>query len=363
MAIFRCKKCEYIQEIPDKNIDKIFNCPKCQTENKVHKSLALIEQIIVNYRKKQKEVSEYKNEIIKIKELNASLKIEYQKNIEKLNHTITDLENKILNPLVLDNKNISDTISPNVKNISHQEEFVQNDDYQDMNIWFKNKNIDIKIDMNAIDTKGFFDEVAISIGNNFTTLEPVLKQIRYIQRKNYETVKINLKNNTKEEISIIKNFSKEIYNYSFISRFYYDKNQNSIYLNLQQASKIRNFFNGSWLEWYLYMMLLDFFDKKNLDYKIVRSLEIKHKNNSKNELDIFFIADNIPICIECKSGEFRGDINKYLQTKKRLKLEKEQFVLCVIGLDDIKADGLTNTYDITFCNQNNLLEHIGNIFK
>ncbi len=414
MSIFRCNKCNYIKEVPQKYIDKVVKCPKCKTENRVLDTVTFIQKIIFAYIDKQKDIVIQKENITKLKdkilksnktmnrakeyiarqketyqnqitilnkdneELNSQLtkvnnnytkaidsnytqKHKCQKEITRLKKRIDSLtKSKTDNTSTIDKKLITNN-SPIVDNISNLDEFTPQDNHQLILDWFTKKSINIDIDMDAIDTRGFFDEVAISLGNNFHILQSLLEQIRYIQRKGYDTVKISLENRTKKEISTIVKFCKEIYDYSFASRSYHDRKKNAIYLEIQKATKITNFFNGVWMEWYIYMMLLDFFKKRDISHSLVRSLKITYLDMEKNELDIFFIANNIPICIECKSGEFRGDIDKYLRLKKRLKLTKEQFIICVIGLDKIQTDGLTNTYDITFRNQNNLLEHIDNI--
>lgn len=174
-------------------------------------------------------------------------------------------------------------------------------------------------------------------------------------------MKISLEKRTKEDISIIKNFCQEIYDYSFASKYFHDKKKNAIYIEIQKATKIVNFFNGIWMEWFVYMMLLDLFKKRNISYSLIKGLKITHNNRDKNELDIFFIVHDTPVYIECKSGEFRREIDKYLKLKKRLRLNKEHFIMCVIGLDTMQTDGLSSTYDMTFTNQNNLLPYIDSI--
>jgi len=69
-------------------------------------------------------------------------------------------------------------------------------------------------------------------------------------------------------------------------------------------------------------------------------------------------ADNIPVCIECKSGEFRHDIDKYLSLRKRLNLNKGQFIICVFGLSQEQASCMTSMYDLTFVNERSLVRQI-----
>ena len=98
-------------------------------------------------------------------------------------------------------------------------------------------------------------------------------------------------------------------------------------------------------------------------FLLVITIEINFANDDKNELDIFFIANDIPICIECKSGEFRPYIEKYSKLRKRLKMDKSQFLFCVIGLDSIQTQGFSGTYDVTFVNEKNLFSHLEWVLK
>jgi len=384
MSIFRCSKCGYIKEVLDKHMGRVAKCPKCSSEAKIVDTITFTQKIISEYTKKQNEITTYKQNIQKAKEYIGKQKERYQDEIDNFQKNIKSLKNqnsslhskysKSLNQHKKDQdkiKTLQESISKlqeeltdngkGVENISHNQEYNPQDDYKPIIDWFTQSNIKVQIDRDAIDTRGFFDEVAITLGNNFDVLESVLEQMRYIQRKGYDTVKISLEDKSKEEISIIKSFCKEIYDYSFASRYHHHIKNNAIYLEIQKATKITNFFNGIWMEWYVYMMLLDRFEKQDIPYTLIKGLQIIYSNKEKNELDIFFIIGKTPVCIECKSGEFRKDIDKYVKLKKRLRLDKKHFIVCAIGLDTIQTDGLTNTFDITFTNQNNLLQYIDTI--
>ncbi len=65
-----------------------------------------------------------------------------------------------------------------------------------------------------------------------------------------------------------------------------------------------------------------------------------------------------PICIECKSGEFRGDIEKYLRLKRRLGVDRSHFIICATDLSDEQAAGLNAMYELTFVNLNRLRTHL-----
>ncbi len=144
-----------------------------------------------------------------------------------------------------------------------------------------------------------------------------------------------------------------------MAKYFYQKRDKIIRLSLQTAPEIRKFFNGIWMEWFILMKLLEFFRDKKMATACLRNLRITFPNEVSNELDIFFLTkDNVPICIECKSGEFRHDIDKYLKLRKQINLDKKQFLLCVFGLSPEQTQGMTSMYDLTFVNENNFIHHI-----
>ncbi|MDP2094430.1 MAG: hypothetical protein Q8K50_11165, partial [Hydrogenophaga sp.] len=68
-----------------------------------------------------------------------------------------------------------------------------------------------------------------------------------------------------------------------------------------------------------------------------------------------------PICIECKSGEFRRDIDKYQRLRKRLGIERSRFVICSTDITDEQASSLSAMYDLTFVSIASLPRHLASI--
>ena len=150
-----------------------------------------------------------------------------------------------------------------------------------------------------------------------------------------------------------------MYDYSFVAKYFYDKKNKIIRLTLQTAPKIKSFFNGIWMEWFTLMKLLEFFRDNKIEASCMRNLEVSFPNGISHELDIFFLTENdTPFCVECKSGEFRHDIDKYLKLRAQLNIDKNQFVICIFGLSQEQAQGMTSMYDLTFTNEADLIGHI-----
>jgi hypothetical protein len=328
MAIFRCNKCGHIREVGNDYIGKSVKCPKCENVTIIHDTIAFIMALIKRYSLQAKELQELQKET-----------------------SCEEPGNEMVEKISFDNININNT-----------DIFTQSVNYTPIVQWFEERKIQIQINPESVDTTGFFDEISLLIGNNFHVLNFVTNQIKYIQNKGYSNVKIELSNKNQKEIQQITSFCKSLYDYSFVAKYFYHKKDKIIRLTLQDAPKIRRFFNGIWMEWFTLMKLLELFKSNKISPALSRNSKITFPNGSTNELDIFFLTERkIPVCIECKSGEFRHDINKYLSLRQQLNIEKKQFILCVFGLSQEQAEGMTSMYDLTFVNETTLIEHIKTI--
>jgi hypothetical protein len=227
--------------------------------------------------------------------------------------------------------------------------------------WFKQKNFSTEVNPNAMDTSGFFDEVAIVLGDNYNLLKIVSNTIKRRQI-NKRTAYIHLSNCNPGEIEFIKKFCKQLYDYSFVAKYFYNKNENEIVLHLQSAVKIINFFNGEWLEWYAFMKIATFCHERKINFSCTRNILISLPDESKYELDVFCLIDGLPLFIECKSGEYRGFIDKYSRLKKKMLIQKPYFLFLTLGVDDARVKGLTAMFDITFVNEKMLTNYCEDIF-
>jgi len=334
MAIYKCDACHHLQETSNEYIGKNAKCPKCKEKGTIYNTLSYIQEITEN---------------------NLFLKNKLHE-IDKR----TEIDTSETNDGLL---TVYDSIPIDDFDIHNTNIFSKQDYYAPIIKWFKQRYIQAKVNPKMMDTTGFFDEVAIYIGNNFNTIGSIVNQIRYIQNKKYDTVKITLSKNSNKEIKQILEFCKKLHQYSFIARYNFQKKDNIIYLTLQSIPKIKNFFNGLWMEWFVLIQIMSFFKEKNITLPIVRGVDITFEDKNKNELDIFFINNQgDPVCIECKTGEFRQDLNKYFSLQKKLNIKKENFLLCVFGLEEDQAKGLTSMYEITLVNESMLIPHIESLF-
>lgn len=326
MAIFRCNKCGHLREVPNDYTGKSVHCPKCKKMNPIHDTVGFIKKVIEKYLAQHKELQQLREQLTPMEE--------------------QDVTTEAQQPL-------ADIDIYNTTAMTNQQQ------YEPIMAWFKRQRIQLEINHKAIDTTGFFDEVAIQLGDQYEILKFVSDKIKHIQQRRYTDVKLTLSKKNQKQIAAITRFCQELYEYSFVTKYFYQKKDKIIRLKLQTAPTIVQFFNGEWMEWFVFMKLLEVFCKKRLSVACLRSLSVTFPNEDAHELDVFFlINDKLPLCIECKTGEFRKDIEKYSTLRKRLNLEKAQFLICVIGLSQKQTQGLTSMYDVTFVNEKNFMQYV-----
>lgn len=331
MALFRCNKCGHLREVASEHIGKSAKCPQCQHIAPIHDTVAFVEKILEKYFALQKE-------LIKLQQTtNASDPLEIQ---------------------VIDQPS-GELFSLKDIDIHNTTELANDQQYQPIIEWFGAKKVTVKVNPKELDTTGFFDEMAVELGNNYEVLREVSEKIKRIQNKGYTNVHFQLAKKSQKHIQEIVNFCNQLYRFSFVAKCFYQKHEKVVKLTLQTAPAIVQFFNGTWLEWFVFIKVFNLLQEKHTPFSGARSLTVTLPNEDFHELDVFFlINNNIPLCIECKSGEFRQDLDKYSRLRKRLAIDRSHFILCVAGLSDEQAQGLTSMYEVTLVNEKNLIPHV-----
>ena len=326
MAVFFCGKCGHVREVASDHVGQSVGCPRCKEAGAVHDTVRLLERVIGEYRAQRTELRELRGKLAPAQEPGPP-----------------DVDRPALPDIDLhDTDALSDPRQ-----------------YQPILAWFEQRRIQLEPDHRAMDTTGFFDEVAVRLGDGYETLKLVSNQIRFAQRKGFSAAKLTLSRSLEDEIATITSFCRELHEYSFVAKYFYDKDERTAWLTLQTAPQIVRFFNGEWLEWYVFMKLLAFLRERRVPVACLRNPVVTFPNEDVHELDVFVLVDKrIPLCIECKTGEFRQDIDKYTRLVKRLNLDKGQFLVCATGLDEKQIQGFNSMYEVTFANEKTLLDHV-----
>ena len=228
--------------------------------------------------------------------------------------------------------------------------------------WFAARQIEARFDPSLIDTSGFFDDAARLIGDGYALFGELMERIRFAYRKSHSWVNLELANLSQKDAQAINTLCRQLYSHTFFARYHYQKPEKIVRLTLQTAPAVRQFFDGGWLEWYAFITLIELAQQRGKDFSCARGVKVVFPNEDLHELDVVCLpAGQPPICIECKSGEFRRDIDKYLRLRKRLGLDRHRFVICAADLTQEQAAGLTAMYELTFVNLETLAPHLATL--
>ncbi|MBI3149723.1 MAG: hypothetical protein HYZ17_14545 [Betaproteobacteria bacterium] len=330
MAIFRCGKCAHLQEQPDGLVGANLACPQCGSMAPVYTTIHFVGRVLDKYFEARREIIRLKADATGARN-GAAIATEASVSLDEIDLLNTDY-------------------------------FASEMQHGPIYEWFRPKQIRVQANMRGVDTTGFFDEVALSIGGNLPVLKDVLERIRWAQQKEYASTTIHLEKKSAEDASDISAFCQRLYDFSFVAKCFHNRQENNVRLILQTAPAIRTFFNGEWLEWYALMSCMQYTKERKKRFSCARSLKITLQNNDSYELDVFMLIDGKqPICIECKSGEFRQDIERAVTLRKRLGISSNSFIMCVAGLSDEHAKGLSTMYDLTFANEQTLAAQLARV--
>jgi hypothetical protein len=225
--------------------------------------------------------------------------------------------------------------------------------------WFAARQLATTHDLNAVDTTGFFDEAAREIGDHYKALSGLVEQIRFAYRKEIAWLNVDLSQYDPLVRQNVLGFCRELYAHTLFARYTFKQQTKTLGLGIQPAKAVRAFFTGGWLEWYVLTTLLSLCMKHGREFSCARGMVISMQNGETRELDVAaLVSGRTMLVIECKTGEFRSEIEKYVQLRKRLAVDRTQFIVCNPELTDEQAAGLGAMYGLTFVNLASLRAHL-----
>lgn len=325
MAISRCKKCGSLAEHDSEFIGSIQQCARCAAAIDVYDTTFFVGKLLEQFFAVRQELNQLKTSSPPAQSGSMSAA-----------------------PLPFD-----------IHNTDHFSSEAQHGAILD---WLRGRGVGATINGGAVDTTGFFDEAAVAIGSDRESLGHVCDRIRGAQLKELNSAIIHLDKRTDEESKALEAFCRQLHHYSLVARCFVNKPEKNIRLILQNAPSVRRFFAGEWLEWFVLMTVLRICKEHGIEFSCARNLNLNLPGDEKRELDVLFLLRNSqPLYIECKSGEFRQDLAKYVSLRKRLNIDSRHFIICVADIDRDHAKGLRAMHDITFVNTEMLAEHVATL--
>lgn len=329
MSIYRCSSCGFIAETVVAAGEKL-PCGKCGTSSTLFSTTFYVQKLVERY-------------------------LAVRRELEAFKQTMTDTDGETS---VAEEQSAAAGLL-NADDLNNTDLLATDAQHQPLRDWFGARRIETTVDLSAVDTTGYFDEAALQIGERHALLAELIEKVRYAYRQNFSWVKFNLAKYGPADRQRILDFCRQLYGNTLFARYSFKKQTQDLELGIQPAKTVREFFMGAWLEWYVLATLLRVCVDKKREFSCARQLLLALPNGVRRELDVAaLVGGRTLIVIECKTGEFRADIAKYVDLRQRLGMDRTQFVICNPELQDDQLAGLSRMYDLTFMNLGSLRTHL-----
>lgn len=330
MPVYRCNQCGHISESSVAGTQ--VPCAACQTPCSVFDTAFYVRKVIERYAAAVREIK--------------ALKAEDQRNADNEPAPTAD----------------EPSTADEAGSVGSNENLATAAQHAPIEKWLKARQIEAQFDHSTVDTSGYFDEAAQQLGRRYDLFGELVQRVAFAYRKSHTGLNIDLTGLAQKDVQELTTLCRQLYSHTLFARYHYQKVEKVVRLTLQSAPKVRQFFEGAWLEWYALLELLEVLQQRKLGFSCARSVKVLFPNEDVHELDVVALpAGQSPICIECKSGEFRRDIDKYQRLRKRLGIERSRFVICSTDITDDQASSLTAMYDLTFVSLQSLPRHLASI--
>lgn len=331
MAIYRCGQCGLVAEDFVAAVGAKVPCGRCGAECTVYGTVFYVEKLLERY-------------VATLRELRTA-----QEAASGEGRPAAPSDPKASNP---------EALAPS-EDLHNTRSLATAQQHEGLRAWFAARQLQATFDHARVDTTGFFDEAAQAIGERYDLYGDLVERVRFAYRKNFGWLNLDLSRLPQKDGQAVNQLCRQLYDHTCFARYSYQKPEKIVRLTLQSASAVRAFFEGGWLEWYAFITLLALQQRRGQAFSCARGVQLTFANEDVHELDVVFLpADQSPICIECKSGEFRRDIEKYLRLKKRLGIERGRFIVCASDLTDEQAAGLNSMYELSFVSLGSLPAHL-----
>lgn len=336
MPIYRCNKCGFIAETVPLLPGSKIPCARCANPSSVYETVFFAEKLAERYFAALREI-----EALKAADKPAATAV------------ATSTSGAAPEPAA------APTIALDQLNLHNTSLLATAEQHQPLKQWFEARQIEARFDYANVDTTGFFDDAARALGDNFALFGELLERIRYAYRNSHSGLNLELASLSQKDAQALNTLCRQFYSHTLFARYNYQKPEKIVRLSLQTAPTVRQFFEGGWLEWFVLVELLEQLKAKKQAFSCARGVKVVFANEDLHEIDVMALVNGqTPIYIECKTGEFRREIDKFLRLKKRLGIPRQQFIICASGISAEQAAGLSAMYELSFVTLDTLADKL-----
>ena len=258
MPIYRCNQCGHVSESPTAGMQ--VPCARCAQPSNVYDTVFFVQKLLERYSAAHKE----------IKSLQAQIKADDETDGEVTGEAVGEKNGHTHVPAPT-TATPSQAADMDVLNTSSLATAAQ---HAPIEQWLKSKQIEARFEHANVDTTGYFDDAARMLGERFDLFGELLDRVAYAYRKSHSGINLELGNLSQKDGQAVNTLCRQLYSHTFFSRYHYQKPEKVVRLSLQPAPKVRQFFEGGWLEWYALIELLQHLQSRQLGFSCARGVKV-----------------------------------------------------------------------------------------
>lgn len=285
-----------------------------------------------------------------------------RKEINAMQHRLDSLENRIYALSTAQNGLPKSLSSVHREDNPDQEEDLQHEELsQGVIAWFTKRCIDVENSYQpdpVVDQ--FLDGLSLYLGENYSVLKLFHRRLKGSVGKR---IRFNLQDQSETECSIHREYLQKLRESALLSfGRYFVKETKFILAATHNRKDVMGFLNGDWFERFIYYKTVEIFDAEGIDYEYLRNPMIAYSSENGSEIDLFFLVNNTPLLIECKSGQnYDEGIEKFVSHRQKLDLDCSRSIFVVLDLDEAQASLRTKQWGITVVNETAFIDCIRNL--
>ena len=200
--------------------------------------------------------------------------------------------------------------------------------------WLRKKNFFIKASYVSSGLDKAAEKAAGFLGNNYERLTPFYEAIKRRIAGGHQR-KYSLQDSPPRVINDVTKFGQMMKKCGFFSDFRYINHDRMVIFDVQNDGRIKNFFTGEWLEWYVISVIRKFLNRHNIQLhksQILRRVQGELPDGKEAEFDLLIgLPGDRILWIECKTGEWQNYLSRFYKLNQSfLKIDPKYAALVLL---------------------------------
>jgi hypothetical protein len=212
--------------------------------------------------------------------------------------------------------------------------------------WFRERGFTATLAKDEAGSRVYL-RLAEYLGDHIADLERFLRGLKWTAHEGKKS-SLGFRDATDAERRHTLEFAKMLHDLALLGYHNYNERADRLTFMSSERTEFLRFIRGAWLEQYVLATVERIVEANGGRFEISRGVQVKHtESNLRFEMDVFALLEETPLWIECKSGDYRAHIEKYVERAGEIGIPLDHTFLVVSGVADDVAHDLTEIFGLS----------------